>query len=103
LSPALPSLITVLKGDLSLVGTVPLTPDEAKAQERKLAGFWRRNLIKPGIWGPAHFHDESSYFDYELKYMKHMSILTDIYWILVGPLRCMFAMGKRKNVGSEIY
>jgi len=103
LSTGLPSLITVLKGDLSLVGTLPLTPDEAKAQERKLAGFWRRNLIKPGLWGPAHFQDESSYFDYELKYMKHMSILTDIYWILVGPLRCMFAMGKSKNVGSEIY
>lgn len=99
----LPSLISVIKGNLSLVGVLPLTPDKAKTDNEKLNGFWRRGLIKPGIWGPSHFADDENYFEKELRYMKNMSIFNDIYWIIIGPLRNIFAPRKREDVRSEVY
>ena len=90
----LPALITVLKGNLTLAGTLPLSATAAPEQIQKFPGFWRRTLIKPGIFGPAHSRDDSSYFNYELKYMKKMSILFDIYWILRGFCKSCFSLRK---------
>ena len=98
----LPAFLTVLRGGLSLVGTVPLTPSEAVADSRKYPGYWRRELIKPGIWGPAHFGRHENYFENELKYMQNMSILTDIYLIVIGIIRMVFLPGKKKYVRSEV-
>lgn len=97
----LPAFLTVFKGGLSLVGTVPLPPSEAVADSRKYPGYWRRELIKPGIWGPAHFSKREEYFENELKYMQNMSILSDIYWIVFGVVKTVFLSGKRKYAGSE--
>jgi len=95
LYPGLPALLAVISGGLALVGTVPLSPDKAGRDSQKYLGFWRRKLIKPGFWGPAHFVDEKNYFKKELQYMKNMSILTDIYWILTGVIRGLFASRKK--------
>jgi UDP-GlcNAc:undecaprenyl-phosphate GlcNAc-1-phosphate transferase len=84
IKPGLPSLLNVFKGGISFAGTVPLAVSAANSQSGKFPGFWRRHLIKPGIFGPAHSRDDSSYFEYELKYMRKMSILIDIFWIIVG-------------------
>ena len=99
--PGLPAFITVLRGGLSLVGTIPLTPSEAVADSRKYPGYWRRELIKPGIWGPAHFGKPENYFENELKYMQNMSILIDIYWIVIGIVRMIFLPGKKRYVRPE--
>jgi len=93
--PGLPALLAVISGNLALVGTVPLSPDKANRDSLKIPGFWRRKLIKPGFWGPAHLTAEENYFEKELQYMKNMSILTDIYWIFNGVFRILFASRKK--------
>ncbi|MCP4580343.1 MAG: hypothetical protein GY839_01900 [candidate division Zixibacteria bacterium] len=95
--PGLPSLLSVISGNLTLVGTLPLTNERAAKDIKTIPGFWRRKLIKPGIWGPAHFSDEKNYFEKELKYLQNMSILTDIYWIIIGIIRSIFLPGKKEN------
>ncbi len=96
----LPSLLSVIKGELSFVGKVPLTYRQAEADSERFDGYWRRDLIKPGIWGPAHFADKENYFEEELKYMANMSILKDIYHVIIGLVRSLPAMGKKDNVRS---
>jgi lipopolysaccharide/colanic/teichoic acid biosynthesis glycosyltransferase len=67
-------------------------------------GFWRRKFVKPGLFGPAHLHRDENYIDYELKYLERMSILLDIWWIIVGILFLLnLISGKKDYVGSEIH
>ncbi len=95
LYPGLPALLTVIAGNLSLVGNLPLSPDQAGCDSKEIPGFWRRKLIKPGFWGPAHHAEKKDYFEKELQYMKNMSILTDIYWIFAGALRSLIVSRKK--------
>jgi len=87
--PGLPALLSVVAGNLTLVGTFPLTPERAAIDSQKMPGFWRRRLIKPGLTGPAHFGPTEEYFARELYYMQHMSLLFDFYWMLAGALKTM--------------
>jgi len=95
LHPGLPALLAVIAGNLTLVGTLPLSPDKANRDSQKFPGYWRRMLIKPGFWGPAHLAVKEHYFEKELQYMKNMSILTDIYWILTGAIRSIVVSRKK--------
>jgi lipopolysaccharide/colanic/teichoic acid biosynthesis glycosyltransferase len=99
----LPALLTVIGGNLTLVGTLPLTISKARQDSDTIPGFWRRKLIKPGLWGPAHSVKDENYFEKELIYLQNMSILSDIYWIIFGIVRTIFLPGIRKNAGPEVY
>ncbi|NLI15867.1 MAG: hypothetical protein GX409_06240 [candidate division Zixibacteria bacterium] len=93
-SPGLPALIAVFGGHLSFVGTAPLLPQQFQKDLTMIPGFWRRKFIKPGIFGPGHYADSENYFGKELQYMENMSILIDIYWVLVGLVKS-FINGKK--------
>lgn len=104
LRPGLPALIAVFNGDLSFVGTLPLTPAQYQKDSVVIPGFWRRKLIKPGLTGPAHHAGREKYFDKELDYMSHMSILLDIWWILTGLLSLInLIQGKKKDARFEVH
>jgi exopolysaccharide biosynthesis polyprenyl glycosylphosphotransferase len=77
----LPQFINVLKGEMSLVGTRPPTPDEVQAYEK-----WhhRRISIKPGITGLWQVSGRNKIEDFDeivrldLKYIDSWSIWQDI-------------------------
>jgi lipopolysaccharide/colanic/teichoic acid biosynthesis glycosyltransferase len=77
----LPNLINVLKGDMSLVGPRPELPEiVAQYPER----YHRRHDVLPGIAGLAQVNGRSdlTYDDiatYDLAYVEHHSVLTDIH------------------------
>jgi UDP-GlcNAc:undecaprenyl-phosphate GlcNAc-1-phosphate transferase len=80
----LPSLLTVFNGHLSFVGTIPLSPGQYHKDQVMVPGFWRRKFVKPGLFGPGRESGPSGYFDCELRYIENMSILLDIWWLIVG-------------------
>ncbi len=101
IQPSLPSLISVISGSLSLVGTLPLSLKKAAEDMKNIPGYWRRKLVKPGIFGMAHLSDKNEYFDNELRYMERISILFDIYLLIVGIIHIFISLPeKRENAGS---
>jgi len=81
----LPQFWNVLKGEMSLVGTRPPTPDEI---ERYEIPKWQRLDVKPGMTGEWQVNGRSSIRDFEtviqmdLRYQENWSLLHDIKLIL---------------------
>lgn len=79
-----PQFWNVLKGDMSLVGTRPPTPDEIEKYE---IPQWQRLDVKPGITGEWQVHGRSSIEDFEevirldLRYQERWSLLYDLQLI----------------------
>ena len=94
----LPQFWNVLKGEMSLVGTRPPTPDEI---ERYEIPKWQRLDVKPGMTGEWQVNGRSSVRDFEtviqmdLRYQENWSLLHDIKLIL-KTIIVVF----RKNAGA---
>ncbi|NEP86927.1 MULTISPECIES: sugar transferase [Okeania] len=81
----LPQFWNVLKGDMSLVGTRPPTPDEV---ERYEVPQWQRLDVKPGMTGEWQVNGRSQVKNFEdiirldLKYQQNWSLMYDIKLII---------------------
>ena len=81
----LPQFWNVLKGEMSLVGTRPPTPDEV---ERYEVPEWQRLDVKPGMTGEWQVNGRSQVRDFEdvikldLRYQQNWSLRYDITLIL---------------------
>ncbi|MGF1479429.1 MAG: anti-sigma factor antagonist [Cyanophyceae cyanobacterium] len=81
----LPQFWNVLKGEMSLVGTRPPTPDEV---ERYEVPEWQRLDVKPGMTGEWQVHGRSQIRNFEeviqldLRYQKNWSLSYDVALIL---------------------
>lgn len=81
----LPQFWNVLRGEMSLVGTRPPTPDEV---ERYEVPEWQRLDVKPGMTGEWQVNGRSQIRDFEdvirldLRYQQNWSLLYDIKLIL---------------------
>ena len=90
----LPQLWNVLKGDLSLVGPRPELPALAGGYSARIPYYNARHLINPGLTGWAQLHHDrdphhgadiaetKNKLSYDLYYLKHRSLLLDLYIIL---------------------
>ncbi|MEM9266926.1 MAG: sugar transferase [Cyanobacteria bacterium P01_F01_bin.13] len=80
-----PQFWNVLKGDMSLVGTRPPTPDEIEQYE---IGAWQRLNVKPGMTGEWQVNGRSSITKFEdvikldLRYQENWSFFYDIKLII---------------------
>ncbi len=94
----LPQFWNVLKGEMSLVGTRPPTPNEV---ERYEIPEWQRLDVKPGMTGEWQVNGRSSVRKFEdvirldLQYQKNWSLLYDLKLIL-RTVAILFA----KNSGA---
>jgi anti-anti-sigma factor len=94
----LPQFWNVLKGEMSLVGTRPPTPDEV---ERYEVPEWQRLDVKPGMTGEWQVHGRSRVRNFEeviqldLRYQQNWSLGYDLQLILKTIL-ILF----RKNSGA---
>ncbi|MGF1674014.1 MAG: anti-sigma factor antagonist [Rivularia sp. (in: cyanobacteria)] len=77
----LPQFWNVLKGEMSLVGTRPPTPDEVECYE---VPEWQRLDVKPGMTGEWQVNGRSSIRNFEdvirldLEYQKNWSLIYDL-------------------------
>lgn len=80
-----PQFWNVLKGDMSLVGTRPPTPDEIDQYE---VSQWQRLNVKPGMTGEWQVNGRSTVTSFEqviqldLQYQRKWSLLYDVQLIL---------------------
>ena len=86
----LPQLWNVLKGDMSFVGPRPERPEFVGDLTRQIPFYGQRHIVRPGLTGWAQVRytygasteDALQKLQYDLFYIKHMSIALDLFVIL---------------------
>jgi len=94
----LPQLISVFKGEMSLIGPRPERPEFNKFLEKEIPHYNLRHIIKPGLsgWAQVNYPYGSSYKDsqnklsYDLFYISNYSIFLDLL-ILFKTMRTVFS------------
>lgn len=86
----LPQLWNVLKGDMSFVGPRPERPEFVAGLTRQVPFYGQRHVVRPGLTGWAQVRhrygssvdDAQEKLQYDLFYIKHLSMPFDIFIIL---------------------
>jgi len=99
----LPQLINVLKGEMSLVGPRPERPFFIKKLHEAIPYYEQRHTVKPGVtgWAAVKFRYGSTVEDslekmqYDLYYIKNISILLDIKIIFLTIYVILSKQGSR--------
>jgi sugar transferase (PEP-CTERM system associated) len=95
----IPQLFNVIKGDMSFVGPRPERPHFVTELQEKIPYYAQRLAVKPGITGWAQVQygygatldDAVEKLQYDLYYIKNMSIFLDILIILSTIHKVIFA------------
>ena len=98
----LPQLINVLKGEMSLIGPRPEREFFVKKLTQKIPFYSLRFSVKPGLTGWAQVsykygaseEEALEKLQYELYYVKNMSLLLDIRILLKTIRIVLFGMGR---------
>jgi exopolysaccharide biosynthesis polyprenyl glycosylphosphotransferase len=85
----LPQLFNTLKGDMSIVGPRPERPEFVRELSQKIPYYRQRHCVRPGITGWAQINfkygetleDTMTKLEYDLYYIKNMSLSLDTYII----------------------
>ena len=86
----LPQLWNVLSGEMSFVGPRPERPEFVRDLTAQIPFYGQRHVVRPGLTGwaqvrhsyGASVNDAIQKLQYELYYIKHMSISFDLYIVL---------------------
>ncbi len=86
----LPQIWNIFKGDMSLVGPRPERPEFVDILEKQVPYYFVRHTIKPGLTGWAQINyrygasveDARTKLEYDLYYVKNMSLFLDLKIIL---------------------
>ena len=92
----LPQLWNVLRGEMAIVGPRPERPEFVKTLADKIPYYRQRHCVKPGITGWAQINhkygdtleDTIVKLEYDLYYIKHISLSLDAY-IIFHTLKTM--------------
>ena len=82
----IPQLWNVLRGDMSLIGPRPERPAFVEMLTRQIPFYGQRHIVKPGVTGwaqvryayGASVEDSLEKMQYDLYYVKHMSLVFDL-------------------------
>jgi exopolysaccharide biosynthesis polyprenyl glycosylphosphotransferase len=94
-----PQFWNVLTGDMSLVGPRPERPELVRELEDEIPFYRARLLVKPGITGwaqvnygkGASIQGSAEKLEYDLFYIKHRSLLLDL-WIILRTIGAVFGL-----------
>ena len=86
----LPQLWNVMRGDMSFVGPRPERPEFVAALTKQIPFYGQRHVVRPGLSGWAQVRhsygstveDSLQKLQYDLFYIKHMSVAFDIFILL---------------------
>jgi lipopolysaccharide/colanic/teichoic acid biosynthesis glycosyltransferase len=98
----IPQLINVLRGEMSIVGPRPERDYFVKNLARKIPCYSLRFSVKPGITGWAQVHlgytaseeEALEKLEYDLFYIKHMSLFLDLKILLKTLKTILFGKGR---------
>lgn len=93
----LPQLLSVIKGEMSLIGPRPERPEIEETLEKKISNYRLRHLMRPGISGwaqvnypyGASIEDTENKLSYDLYYLRNFSTFLDIL-ILFKTIKIVF-------------
>ncbi len=99
----IPQLFNVLRGEMSFVGPRPERPEFVEKLAAEIPYFKERLMALPGITGWAQVNypygasveDARRKLEYDLYYMRHMSVFLDTF-ILLDTVRIILRGGARK-------
>jgi sugar transferase (PEP-CTERM system associated) len=99
----LPQLINVLKGEMSLVGPRPERPVFVEMLKKTIPFYDIRHDVRPGVTGCAQVsypygaseEDALRKLEYDLYYLKHISVSFDLLLISKTVKTVLFAKGGR--------
>ena len=86
----LPQLWNVLRGDMSIVGPRPERPEFVEDLTRRIPYYRQRHAVRPGLTGwaqvrhtyAASVEDSLQKLQYDLFYIKHLSLAFDVFIVL---------------------
>jgi lipopolysaccharide/colanic/teichoic acid biosynthesis glycosyltransferase len=86
----IPLIWSVFRGDMSLVGPWPERPEVVEMLEKEIPYYFMRYSVKPGMTGWAQINhqygssveDSKSKLEYDLYYIKNMSLFIDFKILL---------------------
>ncbi len=99
----LPQFWNVLKGEMSFVGPRPERPEFVEQLKKRLPYYGERHTVKPGITGWAQINypygaseeDALRKLEYDLFYIKNMSLVLDLYIVLKTVKTVLAGSGAR--------
>jgi sugar transferase (PEP-CTERM system associated) len=99
----LPQFWNVLVGDMSFVGPRPERPEFVSTLQKEIPLYMGRHSVKPGITGwaqvrhryAASVEDSMEKLQYDLYYIKNLSLLLDLVILLSTLQVVLFARGSR--------
>jgi sugar transferase (PEP-CTERM system associated) len=99
----IPQLFNVLKGEMCIVGPRPERPEFVQALSEKIPYYRQRHCVRPGITGWAQvnykygdtFEDTICKLEYDLYYIKNMSLSLDSYIIFLTVKAMLLSRGSQ--------
>lgn len=99
----LPQLVNIIKGEMSLVGPRPERPVFVQELRTKIPYYDIRHTVRPGItgWAQTQFRygasaeDSHAKLQYDLYYVKNLSVLLDMHILLQTIRVVMLGEGSR--------
>jgi sugar transferase (PEP-CTERM system associated) len=97
----IPQFLNVLRGEMSVVGPRPERPWFVEKLEQSIPYYAQRHTVRPGITGWAQIkyrygsssEDASNKLEYELFYIKHLSVFLDLLIIIRTVQVILFGFG----------
>ncbi len=105
----IPQLINILRGDMTFVGPRPERPEFVTELASKVPFYMERLMVLPGLTGWAQVNypygstveDAARKTEFDLYYMKHMSLILDVF-ILLDTFRTVVNGGAtHRETGRE--
>lgn len=91
----LPELLSIWKGDMSLVGPRALDIEEQTALEQEIEGFSVRLKVRPGLTGLAQVYDRrddaTDKLAYDIRYLETMSPWLDTKLLILSVFNSLSA------------
>jgi sugar transferase (PEP-CTERM system associated) len=99
----IPQIFNVLKGEMSVVGPRPERPEMVQSLSEKIPYYRHRHCVRPGITGWAQVNykygdtleDVIQKLEYDLYYIKNMSLSLDSYIIFLTIKATLLSRGSQ--------
>lgn len=96
----IPQLVNILRGEMSFVGPRPERPEFVAQLSKEVPFYHERMMVLPGLtgWAQVNYpygssvHDAERKMEFDLYYMKHMSLVLDLF-IMLDTLRTVLRGG----------